>query len=144
VREAAQKTKDVPGWVGGLDAARWSTDTVVMERFRPNIVVVGAGVPFAEDMWREAIIGDPATADSARTLTLVSKCARCLLPNVDPHTGVRDAAVPYKVLMKSRTRKDPARLTEPCFGCNAMFGGAGVVRVGDRVSVKTWAGAGGV
>ncbi|KAH9949331.1 MOSC N-terminal beta barrel domain-containing protein [Amylocystis lapponica] len=144
VRQAAQKSKGEEGWVGGLETQRWRTGQLAIERFRPNIVVVGAGEPFVEDMWREAVLGDPATASSARTLTLVSKCARCLLPNVDTQTGVRDAAVPYKVLMKFRTGKDPARLNKACFGCNAMFGGDGVVRVGDRISVKTWAGAGGV
>ena len=61
------------------------------------------------------------------------------LPNVDTVTGTRDAAVPYKVLLKFRRNKDPARMSKPCFGCNAVVGGEGVVRVGDRVEVKEWA-----
>ena len=61
------------------------------------------------------------------------------LPNVDTVTGARDAAVPYKVLLKFRRNKDPARMSKPCFGCNAVVGGEGVVRVGDRVEVKEWA-----
>ncbi|PAV22641.1 cysteine ase [Pyrrhoderma noxium] len=104
-------------------AARWSSDDLVMERFRPNIVIGGAGVPWAEDTWERIQVG-ANTSD----ISLVSKCTRCLLPNVDPDTGVRDAAVPYKVLMKFRSGKDPARLSKPCFGCNGVPSGNGVIR----------------
>ena len=51
---------------------------------------------------------------------------------------MRDAAVPYKVLLKFRRNKDPARMSKPCFGCNAIVGGTGIVRVGDRVEVLEW------
>lgn len=125
--------------IGGLDHARWSKDAVDMERFRPNIVFKGAGVPFAEDFWREVLIGN-----TSPPITLVAKCARCLLPNVDTERGTRDAAVPYKILMKTRTGKDLLDLSKPCFGCNGVFGGEGVVRVGDFVTVKKWADANGV
>jgi len=57
------------------------------------------------------------------------------LPNVDPETGVRDAAVPYKVIMKFRTGLDPARKMKPCVGCYAVPDSDGVVRVGDAVHV---------
>ncbi|KAI5119725.1 hypothetical protein M0805_001438 [Coniferiporia weirii] len=115
-------------------ADRWSEDNLVMERFRPNIVLSGAGVPWAEDVWESIQVGA-----NVSSISLVSKCARCLLPNVDPDTGVRDAAVPYKVLMKFRTNKDPARLRKPCFGCNGVPAGAGMVRVGDAVTVLKFA-----
>ena len=52
---------------------------------------------------------------------------------------MRDAAVPYKVLMKFRTGKAPMRKSKACFGCNAVVGGEGVVRVGDKIAVKEWA-----
>ncbi|KAI0370101.1 hypothetical protein BV20DRAFT_944722 [Pilatotrama ljubarskyi] len=138
------------GRIGGIDRERWRAGGVEIERFRPNIVLKGSGVPFAEDMWRKIRIhpASDSTSDSAspveqdedaRTFTLVSKCTRCLLPNVDTTTGTRDAAVPYKVLLKFRRNKDPARMTKPCFGCNAVVGGEGVVRVGDRIEVLQWA-----
>ena len=57
------------------------------------------------------------------------------LPNVGPDTGVRDKAVPYKVLMKFRTGKDPEQLNKPCFGVNGVPHGSGTIRIGDRVSV---------
>ncbi|OBZ68462.1 Mitochondrial amidoxime-reducing component 1 [Grifola frondosa] len=146
---AAHKSQDDDGRIGGLDQRRWVDGDVEMERFRPNIVLKGSGLPFAEDTWREIVIApelesNPKSASSTKTFTLVSKCARCLLPNVDPATGTRDAAVPYKVLMKFRTGKDPARQSKPCFGCNAVVGGKGIIRVGDWITVKEWAGVGGV
>ncbi len=49
--------------------------------------------------------------------------------------------MPYKVLMKFRTGVDPANLTKPCFGCNGVPAGNGVIRVGDIVAVKEWASA---
>lgn len=58
---------------------------------------------------------------------------------MDTRTGARDAAVPYKVLLKFRANKDPMQKSKPCFGCNAVVGGEGVVRVGDRVEVLEWA-----
>lgn len=58
------------------------------------------------------------------------------LPNVSPETGIRDNAVPYKVLMKFRTGLDPTEEMKPCVGCNAVPSGNGSVNVGDWVYVK--------
>lgn len=58
------------------------------------------------------------------------------LPNVDPGTGIRDEAVPYKVIMKFRRGLDPARAGAPCVGCNGVPTGDGVVKVGDWVRVR--------
>jgi len=110
---------------------RWKNDELVMERFRPNIVLRGAGIPWAEDNWESIRIGNR----NMSSISLVSKCTRCLLPIIDPETGARDKAVPFKVIMRFRTGKDPARLSSPCFGCNGVPSAPGVVRVGDSVKV---------
>lgn len=49
-------------------------------RFRPNIVLSGAGA-FAEDLWEEITIGpsDRVDSESSPRFMLVSKCARCLV-----------------------------------------------------------------
>ncbi|KAI0779027.1 hypothetical protein BD413DRAFT_601634 [Trametes elegans] len=150
VVSAYARDEDPRARIGGIDRERWRDGGVEIERFRPNIVFKGSGVPFAEDMWRQIRI-HPGNADSeddapaeARTFTLVSKCTRCLLPNVDITTGTRDAAVPYKVLLKFRKNKDPNQKSKACFGCNAVVGGSGVVHVGDRVEVVEWASGSGV
>ncbi|KAK0199089.1 MOSC N-terminal beta barrel domain-containing protein [Armillaria mellea] len=117
----------------GVDE-HWRTDRLMIERFRPNIVFKGAG-PFAEDMWEEIAIESGPVLDAPGIL-IVSKCVRCLLPNVSPDTGVRDKAVPYKVLMKVRTGIDPANKMKPCVGCNGVPLGEGVIRLGDKVVIR--------
>jgi len=114
----------------GIDE-RWRVDKVPIERFRPNIIFRGGG-PFAEDDWEEIRIG----SEGSPSITIVSKCTRCLLPNVNPETGESDKAVPYKVLMKFRVGLDPIHKMKPCVGCNAVPHGNGTVNVGDRVYVK--------
>ncbi|EKM48020.1 uncharacterized protein PHACADRAFT_266593, partial [Phanerochaete carnosa HHB-10118-sp] len=96
VNDTAKSGPDSPGAlgkIGGMDHARWEKEKVPIERFRPNIVVRGAGTPFSEDIWEKVYVTPRGsnTKDESRSFTLVSRCARCLLPNVDPATGVRDA-----------------------------------------------------
>jgi hypothetical protein len=54
------------------------------------------------------------------------------LPNIDPVTGLKDAAVPYKVMMKFRRGMDPIYKTRPCFGCNGVPTGEGEIKVGTQ------------
>jgi len=125
--EINDKTRDYVG-VQGVEE-RWKADKVKIEQFRPNIVTQGGGA-FAEDNWEEITIGD------GPSLTFVAKCGRCLLPNVSPETGIRDNAVPFKILTKFRAGLDPAQKLTPCVGCYAIPATDGVFRVGDVVVVK--------
>ena len=94
-----------------------------MLRFRPS-VVVSAERAHAEDDWRRIRIGDIE-------FDLVKPCARCLLPTVDPRTGVRDSSgEPMRTLLQYR-RSDKGVL----FGQNLIPRGTGVIRVGDLVHV---------
>jgi len=129
VKAVEEKIRPLVG-TQGIDR-RWEDGRVLIERFRPNIVFKGAGA-FGEDQWEEISIG----SKDAPAITLVSKCTRCLLPNVDPETGLKDAAVPYKVTMKFRKGLDPIEKMKPCLGCNAVPWGSGTVNVGDDVYVK--------
>lgn len=123
--------KELRGHVGkqGIDQ-RWSADRLVIERFRPNVVFKG-GEAFAEDWWEQIAIGSKSPE-----FLVVSKCHRCLLPNVSPETGIRDKAVPFKVLMKYRTGVDSVEKMAPCMGCNGVPLGSGELKVGDVVSVR--------
>jgi len=124
--------EELRGHVGqqGIDE-RWKTESLVIERFRPNVVFEGAG-PFAEDSWEEIRIG---SLPDAPVISMVSKCTRCLLPNISPETGVQDKAVPYKTIMKFR-RVDPNEKMKACVGCNGCPNGIGVIRVGDCVAAR--------
>jgi len=125
--------EELRGQVGtqGIDE-RWKTESLVIERFRPNIVFRGAG-PFAEDSWTEIRIG---SVPDAPVISLVSKCTRCLLPNIDPDTAERDRAVPYKTLMKFRKGFDPLKKMSPCVGINGVVTKSGEIKVGDRVATR--------
>lgn len=93
-----------------------------MTRFRPNLVVSGSAA-WAEDRWSQVRVGDCL-------LELVKPCARCAITTVDPDRGVRDGAEPLRTLGAFR-RGDRGVL----FGWNVLVRDAGVVRVGDLVSV---------
>ncbi|KEP52823.1 importin-9 protein [Rhizoctonia solani 123E] len=64
------------GWkVGGI-TSQWQTDELVMERFRPNIVLSGSPAPFDEDYWGDIRIGDESSGGTI--ISLVGRCGRCL------------------------------------------------------------------
>lgn len=76
----------------------------------------------------------PTYSNIASQLTSYSTVRQ--LPNVDPTSGERDKAVPFKVLMKFRTGVIPEDKWKPCVGCNAVPAASGVVSVGDEVRVR--------
>lgn len=129
----------VRGMVGmqGIEE-KWSNDALQVERFRPNIVVKGAGAPFFEDILTEFTVDShrDGVDKASPIIQLVSKCTRCMLPNVHPETGERDKAVPLKVLMKHRRGLDPERPSLSCMGCNGVLTADGVVKVGDWIHVR--------
>ena len=102
-----------------------------VQRFRPNIVISGAGA-FAEDTWTFIKVGDAV-------FRCVTKCGRCFVPNVDPFTGVKDKDEPRKTLNEFRkvsTAEESAIYGEsPILGRNLGTDVDGTVRVGDVVSV---------
>lgn len=63
-----------------LDAlsAAWGT-SIDVRRFRPNLVLDGDCVAFAEDGWSSVQIGD-------LIFDLVKPCSRCVIPSFDPDT----------------------------------------------------------
>jgi uncharacterized protein YcbX len=94
---------------------------VSMNRFRPNIVVKGAG-PYAEDGWRRIRIG-------GLELAVVKPCARCAVVSVDQATAAIGKE-PLATLASYRTRGNDA-----LFGQNCVHLGPGSIRVGDEVEV---------
>jgi uncharacterized protein len=95
---------------------------VLMNRFRPNIVVRGGGA-YAEDQWRRVRFGDVSAA-------IVKPCARCSTTTVDQATGIRGKE-PLRTL--ATYRHDPER--DVLFGQNAIHSAPGTIRVGDVVEI---------
>lgn len=104
--------------------AEAGADPVTMARFRPNLVIGGAGAAFAEDGWQRLRVG-------TLTLRLVKPCTRCVITTQDPASGAPLGKEPLATLRKL------GRLWErmPVFGVNAIPDGAGDLSVGDQVAV---------
>lgn len=94
---------------------------VPMNRFRPNLVVKGAG-PHAEDAWRRIRIGEVE-------FEVVKPCARCAVTTVDQDSGQRGAE-PLRTL--SRYRKHEGKTW---FGQNLVQKRIGTLEVGNPVQV---------
>jgi uncharacterized protein YcbX len=94
---------------------------IVMERFRPSVVVDGCP-PHAEDDWMTFAIG-------ALSFRGVKPCSRCVVTTVDPATGVRGPE-PLRTLAVYRSRDGKV-----WFGMNVIPDGTGTLRVGDIVDV---------
>jgi len=92
---------------------------VSMSRFRPNLVVTGAGA-FDEDTWDAFGIGEVIFRP-------VKPCSRCVMVNVDPLTG-EAGKEPLATL--AGFRKQGGKVM---FGQNLIFTGHGEIRVGDRL-----------
>jgi uncharacterized protein YcbX len=57
----------------------WKEKKLDMQRFRPNIVMAGAGVPFAEDGFKHIVVVPASSAGQEKSdpISIVSKCTRC-------------------------------------------------------------------
>ena len=102
------------------DLNRRLAEPLPMNRFRPNLVVAGAGYPFAEDRWERIRIG-------AITLRLVKPCSRCVVTTTDQTTAER-AEEPLRTLARYRLVNGKAM-----FGQNAVHDRPGELRVGTAV-----------
>lgn len=99
---------------------------VGMDRFRPNIVISGCEA-HAEDEWQSIKIAE-------NTLSLPKPCSRCVIPSIDPSTGVKQDQV-IKALGDYRRRAGKIY-----FGQNALIEKTAeqqgsIIRVGDSISV---------
>ena len=105
-------------------AARGS-ETIPMNRFRPNLVVSGAPA-FAEDAWQEIQVG----GDTGVRISIVKPCARCSITTVDQATGILGKE-PLATLATFRRGKEGSVLMAQ----NAIHDRAGILRLGDDVRV---------
>nr|GAT60478.1 predicted protein [Mycena chlorophos] len=109
---------------------------LLMERFRPNIVVSGVLDAFGEDDWQEVVVPAQSSSDGdGRRFLLPNRCPRCMFPNVDTHSGKRDPQMPNDALMQYR-KVDKAAPAKYCFGMYTIpMEDGGILRVGDPLVV---------
>ena len=99
------------------------TRPVSMFRFRPNLVVDGAGA-HAEDGWKRIRIGEVE-------FDVAKPCIRCIFTTVDPARGERDPdGEPLRTLIGYRRSADGV-----AFGQNLIPRSLGTLRLGDAVEV---------
>ena len=92
---------------------------LVPERFRPNLLIEPtADAPFQEDDWVGSVL-----RIGAMRMRVDQRDSRCVLVNVDPASGVRDASVLRTI----------ARERESCLGVYGTTVEPGRVAVGDAV-----------
>lgn len=95
--------------------------------FRPNIVITG-GNAYEEDAWKKIRIGEYEYHVACRTV-------RCLLPNVNPATGVRHGSEPNKTL-KTHRRIDEGDPKNACLGMQMVPAKEdNKIKVGDIIKV---------
>jgi uncharacterized protein YcbX len=94
-----------------------------MNRFRPNVVVGGAGLAYAEDSWAEIRIRNV-------TFRVVKACARCVITTTDQATAARGREPLATLATYRRVQRGVL------FGQNLIHAGPGRIAVGDRVSVS--------
>lgn len=109
--------------------AKAGREAVVMERFRPNVVLEGIEA-HDEDALEVLRI---ATAEGEVQLRLVKPCPRCPIPNVDPATAEVDPIVSDTLQGYRRNEKLKGAVT---FGMNAIVveGLERTLKVGQEVT----------
>ncbi len=93
-----------------------------MNRFRPNIVVRGSGVAFAEDTWAKIRVGEVP-------FDVVKACARCVTTTTDQLTASRGTE-PLATL--ATYRRVPRGVL---FGQNLVHAAEGTLSIGDELTV---------
>jgi len=97
------------------------TETLPIDRFRPNIVFTG-GKPFEEDILDHFTIGDV-------NFNGVKLCARCILTTINQANAIK-AKEPLKTLASYRRKNNNIY-----FGQNLIHNGTGIISVGDKIDV---------
>lgn len=94
---------------------------VLMNRFRPNIVIDGAAA-FEEEQWRRIRIG-------STPFRVPKKCLRCEIININQESGAKDIE-PLETLEEFRSSAKGV-----AFGINLIHESLGTIRIGDPVEV---------
>lgn len=102
------------------------SQAIEMRRFRPNIVVSGCDA-FEEDRWKRIKVGE-------MVLRIVKPCSRCVIPNIDPDTGIRGDE-PSQTLKGYRRQEHPQIGNKIFFGQNVIAETNGLLEVGMPIKI---------
>jgi uncharacterized protein len=113
--------------LNSLILERGGTDSLPMNRFRPNVVVSGWDEPYTEDRVRRMTIG-------LVEIGYENRAVRCVVPTVDQATGQKAGHEPTKTLASYRREPEGG----VSFGAKFAVLTPGEIAVGDPVSVTEW------
>lgn len=116
------------------DLNRRLPEALPMNRFRPNIVIRGSGIPYGEDRMRKIQIGEIG-AD------IVKPCIRCPITMKDQIQGGYVEGdmkhEPLATLSRYRYTKLKTGDAGPIFGQNLVHANTGRIQVGDKLRIVT-------
>lgn len=106
-------------------------------QFRSNFhLKMDQDEPYAEDNWSWIKIGGgdaDADGDDGAVFRIVAPCTRCIMPNIDPNTGERDAnSEPLRTL---KTYRKAPKYASPPLGSHMGLRRRGVVHPNDVIYV---------
>ncbi|MEO1670764.1 MAG: MOSC N-terminal beta barrel domain-containing protein [Cyanobacteria bacterium J06631_2] len=100
------------------------TQTIPMDRFRPNVVVETIE-PFIEDRWRLIQIGEIQ-------FQMLKPCSRCIITTINQSEGIKNSSKePLNTLSTFRQLSEQGVM----FGVNMIPLNEGEIRTGDRLQV---------
>ena len=109
--------------VADLNRRVGGNPTLRMDRFRPNLVLSGCGVPYAEDTWKTYHVGEVR-------LFSAGPCGRCAIITTDQQSLARG---PEPLRTLAQYRRTPEG--DVVFGQNVIHRQPGArLRVGDKVT----------
>ncbi|WP_394827438.1 MOSC domain-containing protein [Pendulispora albinea] len=111
-------------WIaeGARERGEPPTESLPMQRFRPNMVIDPVPEPFAEDTWKRIRVGD-------MEFRVVKPCARCVMTTIHPETLAKGKE-PLRTLARRHKWNGSA-----WFGMNLIPVREGELHLGDPVSV---------
>jgi uncharacterized protein YcbX len=119
-----------------------ASSPVLVERFRPNIVVTGTSFAYEEDLWKHIQVG-------GNWLTMARHCNRCAVTMVDTSSGRAQIGEPLKTLRKYRLfnhlwnsdrrhKKAPLLGVKYCFDVPSGGEKHGTIKLGDALDVHEY------
>lgn len=99
--------------------------SLLMDRFRPNIVVRGCA-PYDENTWKRVQAG-------GIVFSCATPCERCVITTIDQETGTRDGVEPLRTLATYRRVPGGSGVI---FGQYLIHSGSGKLRVGDALTTE--------
>ncbi|GMF07420.1 unnamed protein product [Ambrosiozyma monospora] len=122
-----------------LDDVGTDGNYVMVESFRPNLILKNVARPFDEEFYLKF---DIVSTDTEKTgsyryhFSTSMKCARCTIPNIDPKTGVPDKKATVSKKMAKYRRTDDGSPYSCIFGVYTVNHDVGItIKQGDKVDL---------